>query len=322
VNLSALDLNLLVAFDALMQERSVTRAARRVGLTQSAMSNALRRIRDMVDDEVLVRDGRGMRPTPRALELEAPVRAALRSIEAALVPEPPFDPATAEQTFWLGARDWIESVLVPGLMSDLAARAPGVALRGRQLRVPEVEGDLMRGRLDLAIAVFVDQLAEHLHQRVLFHEAMVVVARGDHPTMPPSGAELSAETYAAHDHVMYAPYGGQVSVLDNLLATQKLSRRIALTTANFLALLPILASTNLIATVNSRVGQIGVERFGLRMYALPLDLGRFDVTMVWHERSHTDPAHSWLRDRIIAAAGRITPLDVMLERAAGKEATA
>jgi DNA-binding transcriptional LysR family regulator len=317
VNLSALDLNLLVAFDALMQERSVTRAAKRVGLTQSAMSNVLRRLRDMLEDELLVRDGRSMRPTPRALELEQPLREALRSIQEALVPEPVFDPTTAEQVFWLGTRDYIEATLLPELISDVTQRAPGVSLRGRHLQMAEVERDLTRGRLDLAIAIFVDQLAEHLHHRVLMQETLVVVARKDHPTMPVSGAPLTVETYAAHDHAMYAPYGGQASVLDAMLANLNLSRKVTLTTANFLPLLPILTATDLIATVNSRIAQLGVECFGLQMHLLPLEVGRWDVSMVWHEHSHTDPAHRWLRDRIVEVVGQLPPLDAVLAQASG-----
>lgn len=298
VNLYGLDLNLLVAFDALMQERNVTRAARRVGLTQSAMSNALRRLRDMLEDPVLVRQGRTMVPTARAVEIEGPVRHALGVIRTALAPPPSFDPAESEHVFWLGGRDYMEVAILPDLAVRVAAHAPRVNLRFRHILGEPVLSLLEKGRFDVGIGYF-GNLHEQLHREVLFAERYVVVTRLDHPLV--RDGELSLEAFTQGRHMLIAPFGGELGVVDSALASLGMSRRISLTVADFAAGPLIAAGSDLICTVPARVSS-SAAKAGLPIQILepPIDIPSTDISMCWHERSHHVPAQQWLRDQIRA----------------------
>jgi DNA-binding transcriptional LysR family regulator len=303
MNLYGLDLNLLVAFDALMEERSVTQAAKRVGLSQPAMSNALRRLRDMLEDEVLVREGHGMRPTPRALELERPIRLALRGIHDALEPAEEFDPAKSDRVFWLGGRDYIEAVLMPTLMRRLMLVAPGVDVRVRPspgLRAPLRE--LEEGQFDLAVSYFPGLDSEYREQQTLFHEGFRVIARMDHPAIDD---DLTLELFAELPHLLLAPQGGEVSPTDAALAARGLSRRVALTVANFMAAPQVVAETDLISVLPTRIA-MGLARWlPIRLFHPPLELGGADISMLWNERTSDDPSLRWLRGEIARVAATI-----------------
>lgn len=303
MNLYGLDLNLLVAFDALMEERSVTHAARRVGLSQPAMSNALRRLRDMLDDEVLVREGHGMRPTPRALELERPIRMALRGIHDALEPATEFDPAQSDRIFWLGGRDYIEAVLMPTLTRRVMRVAPGVDLRVRPspgLHVPFRE--LEEGHFDLAVSYFPGLPSEYREQQMLFREGFRVIARMDHPAI---GDELTLELFTELPHLLLAPQGGEVGATDAALAARGLSRRVALTVANFMAAPQVVAETDLICTLPTRIATGLARWLPIRLFHPPVELGGAEISMVWHERTNDDPALRWLRQQIADVAATL-----------------
>ncbi len=289
-NLHAIDLNLLLSFDALLEEGSVTKAAKRVGVSQPAMSNALGRLRRSIGDELLVRTKTGMVPTPRALELAGPVREALSTLERALEDRGSFDAATAERKFVLATNDYAEMVLLPALALHCAKYAPGVDLSVRAL------GDLPSsalesGEVDLALGVFQD-IPGSLRQQGLFKDRFVCVARKDHPEVQ---GTLSLEQYARQTHVLISPRGKGPGVVDHVLAQQQLQRRVAVSVPHFSVAPLLVAQTDHVLTLASRVACAFGAALGLQVLEPPLDLPHFTIRQVWHQRFQQDAAHAWLR---------------------------
>ena len=223
-NLSRLDLNLLVAFDALLTERSVTRAAARVGLGQSAMSHNLGRLRALFGDELLTRGAEGMRPTPRALALADPVRVTLAQIQAAVLQREAFDPSTAERSFRVGLADSIEVAVIPGLLARLRAVAPAVSLRLRSIERSSILEDLDTGKLDLGIGVF-DQGQVHHKRRALYSDSFLCLFN---PAQLNFSVPISVEDYLSVPHVLASLTDDAHGAVDEALAKRKLKRTIAL----------------------------------------------------------------------------------------------
>lgn len=283
------DLNLLVALDALLAERSVTRAARRVGLSQPAMSNALARLRRTFDDPLLVRSGASMVPTPRALSLAAPVREALSTLELALESLGDFEPAQARRTFTLAASDYAQLVMLPRLVQRLAERAPRVGIRvAPAMGADRLRQEQERGRVDLAIGVFPHLPPGHQHLR-LFTERFVTVARAEHPALE---AGLDLDAFCALRHVVISPRGDGPGMVDRALEHLDRQRTVGLRIPGFVAALSVVARTDLLLTVAERVL---TDAPGLAVYPPPVALPAFAVGMVWHDRTHHDPAQCWLR---------------------------
>jgi len=295
VNLASFDLNLLVGFDALMMERSVTRAARRVGLTQSAMSNMLRRLRSLLDDDVLVRVGHEMVPTARAIQLEAPIRCALREIQGAMAPPPAFDAATSNQVFWVGLRDYMEGMFLSGLAASLGKRAPNVEVRVRRIESLDPIPQLQRGDFGLAVGYFPD-LHEHLRSEHFLDDEYVVIARKRHPEVR-AGA-ITLDRYVNSSHVLISPMGGSVGLVDQVLAAQGRTRHVALGVATFLAALPVVARTDLLCTLPRGIAEALASELRLQIMSPPIELPPTTVTLVWHERVHDDPGYRWLRQEL------------------------
>jgi DNA-binding transcriptional LysR family regulator len=300
MHLRDVDLNLLVAFDALLLERNVTEAAERIGLSQPAMSHALGRLRKLLGDPLLVRTPQGMAPTPRAQALAGPIRQILTQVRQTLKELPAFDPASARQTFTLAATDYAELLLLPRLMERLAIMAPGISLNVLPLGegMPKVE--LESGRLDLALGPFRETLSE-LHHQTLFHERFVCVVRADHPSV---GKQLSLKKFLALSHVLISHRGTVAGVVDLALAAQGLQRHVALATPHFLIAPLVVAQTNLILTLAERVARFFAAHLPLRLLEPPVKLSGFDTPQIWHERMHHDPAHQWLRG-VLAELGQV-----------------
>lgn len=296
VHLRALDLNLLVVLDALLAEHSATRAAVRLGLTQSAVSHALARLRDTLDDPLLVRGGGGLVPTPRADALRQPLRRLLDELTGLLRP-PAFEPATATGTVTVAAADYATSVVVPALAARLATEAPGLDLR---LRPPPADGPraLADGEIDLALDVPVPD-ADGLHARPVLEDGFVAVLRAGHPALAET---WTVESFAALRHVLIAPRGTPGGPVDQGLAERGLQRRLVVTVPHFLAAPHVVARTDAVLTLPTRVAALVVRPLGLVTRPLPFDLGRFTLHAVWHERRHADPAHRWLREAVARAA--------------------
>jgi DNA-binding transcriptional LysR family regulator len=292
MNVADLDLNLLRAFDAIATEGSVTIAGERVGLTQPAMSNALSRLRQLFGDPLFVRTPRGMRPTPFAQQLAQPVREALRLIQGALQQHAGFEPGSSSNTFRFHMSDIGEMVFLPGLLERVKREAPGVKIEVVRIPIKDVHAALEAGELDLAIG-FLPGLTTGMRQQSLFRDHYVCMLRADHPVV---GARISAKQFreAAHVLVSYAGTGHQV--IEETFVAQGLGARIAARVPHFLVVPMILARTDLIVTVPSRVAAIFAQTGNFKILPLPLSMPSFEVRLHWHQRFHQDPANRWLRE--------------------------
>jgi DNA-binding transcriptional LysR family regulator len=294
VNLARVDLNLLVAFDALMRERSVTRAAARMGLGQSAMSHALARLRTTFADELLIRSAAGMQPTPRALALIEPVRQALARIEAIMAPPPAFDPATADRAFAIGLPDSTEVLLIPELMAHLRAVAPGVRLLLRSVDRVRILQDLDAGRVDLGIGLFEE--GQTHHKRRLLHKDNYLCIFN--PALIDVSSPISLDDYCRLPHVLTSLVESPHGVVDVALAKLGRSRVIALTSPRFTAVPFVVREAPVIATMHSRVALFFAGSMGLSVSPPPVDLPDIAISMMWHASSDADPANRWLRETI------------------------
>ncbi|UBF27165.1 LysR family transcriptional regulator [Kovacikia minuta CCNUW1] len=295
INLAAIDLNLLVVFDALMAERQVTRAGARIGLSQPATSNALARLRTLFDDELFVRTSTGLQPTPRAIVLEPSIRHVLLQVQAALKKDAPFDPQTTEQVFTLGMSDYGEFVLLPKLMQWIEATAPGIRIlvrsSDRQLALKQLDND----EIDLALGVFPEKASWHRSQ-ILFQENFVCVSscNNSHVQNP-----ITLENYLAASHLIVSPVEDMVGRVDHILAKQNLKRRIVISVPHFLIAPFVVANTDLIVTLAERVARTYATMLNLQIQPLPIPVPGFAFSLLWHTKNDQDPAHLWLREAIV-----------------------
>jgi DNA-binding transcriptional LysR family regulator len=295
--LSAVDLNLLVVLRALLSERHVTRAAARVGLSQSATSHALQRLRELFGDPLLVRSGRALTLTPRAARLLPRLERSLSDLEGALAPEPAFEPATARRTFTLGMADYMQALISGPLLRELALRAPGIELAF--VVFPNLKERLEAGEIDLVLGVSGVDVG-NLKQAPLFEEGFVTIVRRDHPRIKKAP---SLDKYLAERHLVIAPGGTPGSIVDTVLAERGLSRRIALRVTNFLIAPVVVCQTELLSTLPMRLAQQLAKTYPLRLLPPPLELPTFEHRIIWHPRLEQDAAHTWLRG-FVTDAGR------------------
>jgi DNA-binding transcriptional LysR family regulator len=297
IDIRAMDLNLLKALDALLDERSVTRAAQRLSLTQPAVSGMLTRLRESFDDPLFVRTQRGITPTLRAQELAAPVKELLGGIESLLQPQA-FDPATAQMTVQLASTDYaLQAVVVP-FLAMLRRRAPGVRVAVVPAQHLPVYERLERGDIDLAL-ISPENTAPDLYARHLFDERYVCVMRAGHPDA--KGGALSLDRFCALDHALISYTGGGFcGVTDEVLARLGRSRRVVLSITSFLVLPEILRNSDLIAVVPQRVV---ADARGLVVLEPPVAIPGFVKTAAWHERTHRSPGHRWVRSVLFDTCG-------------------
>jgi DNA-binding transcriptional LysR family regulator len=294
-NLRNIDLNLLVAFIALVEELSVTKAAKRVGLSQPAMSNALGRLRDLFHDTLLVRSSRAMVATPVALALVAPIRRALSEIAETVAQQAPFDPATSTRTFRMAMTDYSQFVLLPKLRDHLADVAPSVEVVVRPLsNVAGIRTDLEEGPLDLAIATGRGE-APGFHRRELFRDRYVCLMKEG---IRGIGQKLSLAQYLALPHILVAPQGGERGFIDEMLAKHGKERRIVLRLPDFAVAPWVVAESDVVATLPSRIASLYAKALRLRVLDVPLPLGTTSWAALWHDRVDGDRWHSWMRKRI------------------------
>ena len=293
MDIRAVNLNLLAAFDALIQERNVTRAAGKMGVTQSAMSNSLAQLRLLFEDPLFRRSPRGIEPTPRALELAEPIRRGLGFLDRALAPRS-FNPQAETRSFVLATSDYIEFVLLPPLLRRLEREAPGVQLEVRPWGLHQVPPTLARGEVDLMIGFYNDVPAHHT-EVLLFDEEYVCIARMGHPGL---GRKPTLKSWLAQKHVLVSQQANSPGSVDRALATRNLKRTIGARVSHFLLVPTLVARTDLVAAVNARVATTFAESLGLRLFAPPLRLPKGRIGQVWHEQSEHDPGHRWFRQLI------------------------
>lgn len=321
--LATVDLNLLVAFDALVRERHVTRAAERVGLTQSAMSHALGRLRTLLGDPLLVRGRGGMTLTPRAESLIVPLRSGLVILGRALSEPAEFHPESARRAFAIAAPDLFHVLAIPPLLERVRSQAPGVDIAVSDLSERRLPEQLETGEIDVAIVPQMDvpsappagPSAPGLVRRTLFRDRFVCLMRADHPAFgqrrsaraAAKKTRLTLETYLALSHVLVSPTGEGPGVVDQVLARRGLRRRIALRLPHFYSALSIVAQSDLIVTAPSAMARLLRPELPVVAVPPPLSLPQHSIHLVWHERFSKDLGHGWLRDQVREVARPFLP---------------
>jgi LysR family nod box-dependent transcriptional activator len=314
MNLAGVDLNLLVALDALLTERSVTRAANRVGLSQPGMSNTLARLRKLFDDPLFVRERLTLVPTPRAESLGQPIREALALIRHALDERPGFDPAGDRATFVISCSDYSLLMLIGPLVRRLAAEAPGVTIQVHP-RSPEAARLLRDGEVDLVIEPFKIMSETALPTRRLFSDRwLCCVWEGTAQV----GDRMTMDAYLRLGHLVYSMGRGQpVSLADQHLAQARVPRRIEFTVESFLLAPFLLQGTDLVTLVLERAAPHLRRTAAVRFLEPPVELPPITEMLWWHPRRTADPAHAWVRDRIGEIAAELDQADPMGRPGAG-----
>jgi len=298
--LSGLDLNLLVVFDVLLAERSVTRAAKRLGVSQPAVSNALARLRIALGDRLLVRTAEGMVPTSRALALQRQFSDALDRIASALGDGGSFEPRTAKRTFVLAATDYVQFVLLGPIVRAIRRDAPNVVLRVLAPVKHFPWNELGGGSIDLVIGgARTRDVPKGLHRRWIFRDHVVCILRKDHPA---DAEPLTLERYLALDHVEALPVG-TVGLADEVLAGLGRERKLVLTVPNFLVAPFVVMQSDCCFALARRIAEPLARLLPLSVQPLPFEMPGVTIGAFWHDRVHEDPAHKWLRRLVSETAG-------------------
>lgn len=289
-----LDLNLLRVFDALMGERQVAAAARRLGLSAPATSNALARLRRATGDALFTRTPAGMQPTAYAQGIAAPVRAALAALEQSLQGPARFDAATSRRAFRVAMSDIGEIWFLPTLMAALRAEAPSVTLATVRPGTVELKTTMADGGVDLAIG-WLPALGAGFHQRRLFAQRYVTLMAAGHPL---ARGRLTRERFLRARHAVVQAAGSGHERVQALLRRAGVPDPVALQLPHFVAVPYIVAESDLIVTVPEKLAERAVAAFGLVQRELPIALPSFEVNVFWHQRAHQDPGNRWLRERL------------------------
>lgn len=310
MKLTDIDLNLLVVFDRLFQDGRVSRVADSLGLSQPAVSNALRRLRDLLDDELFLRTPGGMAPTPYALQLAGPVGQALQTLQGALNVRASFDPARSERCFSLAMTDVGEIYFLPVLMDALAREAPGVTLRCVSVADASLREDMAAGRVDLALGSL-PQLQAGFFQQTLFRQRYVALMRAGHP-LASASTPLNATQYRLAAHVRVVSAGTGHGQVEAALERLGMARAVQLTVPHYVALGQVLGSTDLLATVPERLAERLAGPHALLARPLTLRLPVSTIAQLWHAHLHRDPGHQWLRSLVarcfVSPAGGKAPV--------------
>ncbi len=292
MHMGALRLIQLQLVDAIARSGNLTDAAKQIGLTQPAASHALARLRRDLEDPIFVRTSAGMRPTPYGIRLTAAVREALQVLRNGLDREQDFEPGSSKRTFNVFMSDFGQLLYLPPLLARLSSEANGITLRVRPL--PEKAPHLMleSGEVDLAIGTFTTLISGCM-QRRLFQDRYVCVVRKDHPAFEHG---MSAEAFRNVPHALADASGYVHELLDRWLARQRVRRNVKLHVPHYLVLPLVIARSDLLAIMASRVAEVFAEIVPLKIMPPPTKVPAYDVKLFWHERFHREPANRWFRD--------------------------
>jgi DNA-binding transcriptional LysR family regulator len=300
-----LDLNLLRVFDAVMTEQNLTRAASRLAMTQPAVSNALRRLRDALGDELLIRTAHGVKPTPRAEALWPAVRHALSELEEAIAPEQNFDISTTQITFRMAMADATATLWLPTLVRSIEREAPNLTIRMVPLTTREPRPMLLRGDIDLAVGFFPGVTAQlaagqgvsvsPIRHEQLYAGSYACVMRKNHPL---ADKELTVDAYCSARHLLVSFSGRANGLVDEALARVGRERRIMITVNQFFTAGRVVATSDLLTVLPRHlIASTGITG-SLITKDLPFDLPKVNIDMLWHERDTRSPAHKWLRTHL------------------------
>lgn len=299
VQLGDVDLNLLVHLHELLETASVTEAARRLGITQSAMSYALRRLRVLFDDKLLVRGQGGMSRTPRAEALRDPLYRSLLALQDTLAGHEPFVPEHAERSFRLMMSDYMQLVILPRVVELVGREAPGVQLQVESFTDPEqLTPRLLSGELDLAIGGPLIGACEEIVREVLLGDRLCCAVAREHPSV---GARLTLEDFVVLPHVLISPSGTGLGLVDEMLAALGHRRHIAVRVQSFLSAPFLVAASDVVITAPERILRVYAEPLGLRLLEAPVELAGFELTLLWSQHVRHDAAIAWLRQTITRA---------------------
>jgi len=295
MDLRDLDLNLLVVFNQLLLDRSASIAAEKLGLTQPAVSNALKRLRAALQDDLFLRTSHGMEPTPYALHLSEPVIYALNALQTAFNTRDSFDPLSSTRTFQIAMTDIGEMYFMPPLMAALAKEAPGVRISTVRPHTGNLRDDMASGTVDVALGLL-PNLQAGFFQRRLFRHPYVCVFREDHPV---AKAPLTLKQFCELDHVGVLAANTGHGEIDGLLERAGIQRHLKLMLPHFIAVGHVLQTTDLIATLPERFAERCRVPFGLVTSPHPVKLPDIAINLFWHAKFNRDPANIWLRQRLV-----------------------
>jgi len=303
MTLGNIDFNLLKVLDALVTERNVTRAGKRLGRSQPAVSNALQRLRHLLGDDLLVRGPGGFVLTPRAEAIRDPLREAIGLMENCLAQEPQFDPAKATGVFRLSTPDRLSIALLPPLLGRLQRLAPNMALQVLTADRKQALDLLEEDKTDLALGWF-DARPDHLHAEVMLEDQLFCVFRRDHPIMKRS-VIFDIAAVLSFPHLVVSATGQRTAVFDDLLVRHGLRRHALVTVTNFTAVPQLLSRSNMIGVFTKLAADVFQKSFKLAKRPVPIDVGSIATNMVWHVRYDRDRKHAWLREQIRAVYRRL-----------------
>jgi DNA-binding transcriptional LysR family regulator len=292
---TSIDLNLLSVFQEVYRERQISAAARRLGLTQSAVSNALARLRRTFGDELFVRTAHGMQPTPLAQQMAEPIGAAMAQVALALSQRSRFDPATSTRRFTLAMTDVGEVYFMPTLVERCRALAPGVEIASLRANGLSLKEDMETGRVDLAIGAFED-VSEALFQRQLFRQMFVAMFRRDHPL---ARGTVDLARFVASQHLIVDAAQSPYDRINVLLEKAGVAAQARFRVPHFTAVPYIVATSDLVVTVPQKLAESAAGPFGLKWIEPPLQLPTLQTNVFWHRRFNHDPGIGWLRGQIV-----------------------
>lgn len=309
VNFRTLDFNLLRVLDALLRERSTTRAGESIGLSQPAVSAALRRLRESLGDPLFVRQGNAMVPTAFALALEEPLRRALDLLKDALAGGGHFDPAGSERSFRIFGSDFYSEMLMPGLAERISRLAPRMRLQLVYQDETAFARQLSEGAVDMALLP-PRETPDWVERELAFHSSFVAIAGKHNAAIAragiPAGKEIPIDLFCDMPHVLFSPEGNLAGMEDRALARIGRQRRVALTVPEFYGVGRVVAQSHYLAILPARFALSLSERLGLDVYAIPHEMPLAPQYLYWHRRHSADPAHRWMRETILAL---LEPLD-------------
>jgi DNA-binding transcriptional LysR family regulator len=294
MHLANVDLNLFVVFDTIYAEGGITRASRRLNLSQPAISHALGRLRLMFDDPLFTRHGHAMTPTPLARRMIEPIRQSLQALEVTLSKVDRFDPGSATKRFVVGMRDAQESAVLAALMGNVAKEAPHIDINVVRTERRDIERELSAGTLDLALDVMLP-LPEDIRRQHLGVEWLTIVAHRRHPRIR---GQPTLDTYLAQEHIAVSSRRRGLSAEDFELGRHNLRRRVRLRCQNYFAACQVVRDTDLILTMPQGHARILNAHFGNQLMPFPLKVPAFDSYLYWHANAEADPANAWLRQQI------------------------
>lgn len=295
MDITKLDLNLLVIFETMLRLQNVSRAAEALGMSQPALSFALNKLREVFGDTLFIRGSRGMQPTPRAQQLAGPLRSVLNVIRVDLLQKPVFDPKTARRTFTFNMSDIGEMIFLPTVLKRVTAVAPDVSIKTVFMSPRLLEEALQSGDVDLIMGYFPGLVGAAIYQQRLCTRDFVCIMRRDHPTI---GDRVSLKQFLEARHVVVQPEGRSHEQFERELEQQGLTRQVVLSVPHYIALPTIIAESNLIATVPYAVGSSFAKLAKIKVLRPPINVPTVELKQYWHARFQHDPANIWIRNLI------------------------